>query len=220
MRGSRLPVGTLMGQVKPIRVLIVDDHPVVRTGLALMLKYEPDMAAIAEASHGLEAVQRFREHQPDVTLMDLRMPEMDGVAAISAIRAEFGEARIILLTTYDGDEEIYQGLRTGAKGYLLKDASCEELLAAIRAVHEGRSHIPAAVGAKLVERMGNPELSDREREVVQLIAKGMNNQEIALALNITEGTVKFHVNNILSKFQVHDRTQAVIVALKRGIASL
>jgi len=209
-----------MGQVKPIRVLIVDDHPVVRTGLALMLKYEPDMAAIAEASNGLEAVQRFREHQPDVTLMDLRMPEMDGVAAIAAIRAEFGEARIILLTTYDGDEEIYQGLRTGAKGYLLKDASCEELLAAIRAVHEGRSHIPAAVGAKLVERMGNPELSDREREVVQLIAKGMNNQEIALALNIAEGTVKFHVNNILSKFQVHDRTQAVIVALKRGIASL
>jgi RNA polymerase sigma factor (sigma-70 family) len=209
-----------MGQVKPIRVLIVDDHPVVRTGLALMLKYEPDMAAIAEASNGLEAVQRFREHQPDVTLMDLRMPEMDGVAAIAAIRAEFGEARIILLTTYDGDEEIYQGLRTGAKGYLLKDASCEELLAAIRAVHEGRSHIPAAVGAKLVERMANPELSDREREVVQLMAKGMSNQEIAAELKITEGTVKFHVNNILSKLQVHDRTQAVIVALKRGIASL
>lgn len=209
-----------MNQVEPIRVLIVDDHPVVRTGLALMLKYEPDMVAIAEASNGLEAVQLFREQQPDVTLMDLRMPHMDGVAAIAAIRAEFAEARIILLTTYDGDEEIYQGLRSGAKGYLLKDASCEELLAAIRAVHEGRSHIPAAVGAKLVERMGNPELSDREREVMQLVAKGMSNLEIALELNITEGTVKFHVNNILSKLQVHDRTQAVIVALKRGIASL
>lgn len=209
-----------MSQIEPIRVLIVDDHPVVRTGLALMLKYESDMAAIAEASNGLEAVQLFREQQPDVTLMDLRMPAMDGVAAIAAIRAEFAEARIILLTTYDGDEEIYQGLRAGAKGYLLKDAPCEELLAAIRAVHEGQSHIPAVVGAKLVERMGNPELSEREREVVQLIAKGMSNQEIALALGITEGTVKFHVNNILSKFQVHDRTQAVIVALKRGIASL
>lgn len=209
-----------MNQAKPIEVLIVDDHPVVRTGLALMIKYEPDMAVIAEASNGLEAVELFRQHQPDVTLMDLRMPQMDGVGAIATIRSQFPEARIILLTTYDGDEEIYQGLRAGAKGYLLKDATCEQLLEAIRAVHEGRSHIPAAVGAKLVERMANPELSDREREVVQLMAKGMSNQEIALKLNITEGTVKFHVNNILSKLQVHDRTQAVIVALKRGIASL
>jgi two-component system, NarL family, response regulator len=205
---------------KPIQVLIVDDHPVVRTGLALMIKYEADMVAIAEASNGLEAVERFRQHQPDVTLMDLRMPQMDGVGAIAAIRSQFPEARIILLTTYDGDEEIYQGLRAGAKGYLLKDASCDQLLEAIRAVHEGRSQIPAAVGAKLAERMGNPELSDREREVVQLMAKGMSNQDIGFKLKITEGTVKFHVNNILSKLQVHDRTQAVIMALKRGIASL
>ncbi len=185
-----------------------------------MLKYEPDMEAVAEASNGKEAVEMFRLHQPDVTLMDLRMPQMEGVEAITTIRAEFPTARIILLTTYDGDEDIYRGLRAGAKGYLLKDASCEQLLEAIRVVHAGRSRIPPSVGAKLAERMGNPELSDREREVVRLMATGKSNQEIGTALGITEGTVKFHVNNILSKLKVNDRTQAVIVALKRGIASI
>lgn len=209
-----------MSQEHSIRVLIADDHPVVRTGLALMLKYEPDMEAVAEASNGREAVELFRLHQPDVTLMDLRMPQMEGVEAIATIRAEFPAARIILLTTYDGDEDIYRGLRAGAKGYLLKDASCDELLEAIRVVHAGRSRIPPEVGAKLAERMSNPELSDREQEVVRLMATGKSNQEIGTALGITEGTVKFHVNNILSKLQVNDRTQAVIKALKRGIASL
>jgi DNA-binding NarL/FixJ family response regulator len=209
-----------MSQENSIRILIADDHPVVRTGLALMLKYEPDMEAVAEASNGKEAVEMFRLHQPDVTLMDLRMPQMEGVEAITTIRAEFPTARIILLTTYDGDEDIYRGLRAGAKGYLLKDASCEQLLEAIRVVHAGRSRIPPSVGAKLAERMGNPELSDREREVVRLMATGKSNQEIGTALGITEGTVKFHVNNILSKLKVNDRTQAVIVALKRGIASI
>lgn len=209
-----------MSQEHSIRVLIADDHPVVRTGLALMLKYEPDMEAVAEASNGHEAVELFRLHQPDVTLMDLRMPQMEGVEAIATIRAEFPAARIILLTTYDGDEDIYRGLRAGAKGYLLKDASCDELLEAIRVVHAGRSRIPPEVGAKLAERMSNPELSVREQEVVRLMATGKSNQEIGTALGITEGTVKFHVNNILSKLQVNDRTQAVIKALKRGIASL
>lgn len=209
-----------MSQEHSIRVLIADDHPVVRTGLALMLKYEPDMEAVAEASNGHEAVELFRLHQPDVTLMDLRMPQMEGVEAITTIRAEFPAARIILLTTYDGDEDIYRGLRAGAKGYLLKDASCDELLEAIRVVHAGRSRIPPEVGAKLAERMSNPELSVREQEVVRLMATGKSNQEIGTALGITEGTVKFHVNNILSKLQVNDRTQAVIKALKRGIASL
>ena len=209
-----------MSQENSIRILIADDHPVVRTGLALMLKYEPDMEAVAEASNGKEAVEMFRLHQPDVTLMDLRMPQMEGVQAITTIRAEFPTARIILLTTYDGDEDIYRGLRAGAKGYLLKDASCEQLLEAIRVVHAGRSRIPPSVGAKLAERMSNPELSDREREVVRLMATGKSNQEIGTALGITEGTVKFHVNNILSKLKVNDRTQAVIVALKRGIASI
>lgn len=178
------------------------------------------MEAVAEASNGKEAVEMFRLHQPDVTLMDLRMPQMEGVEAITTIRAEFPTARIILLTTYDGDEDIYRGLRAGAKGYLLKDASCEQLLEAIRVVHVGRSRIPPSVGAKLAERMSNPELSDREREVVRLMATGKSNQEIGTALGITEGTVKFHVNNILSKLKVNDRTQAVIVALKRGIASM
>lgn len=209
-----------MSQEHSIRVLIADDHPVVRTGLALMLKYEPDMEAVAEASNGHEAVELFRLHQPDVTLMDLRMPQIEGVEAIATIRAEFPAARIILLTTYDGDEDIYRGLRAGAKGYLLKDASCDELLEAIRVVHAGRSRIPPEVGAKLAERMSNPELSVREQEVVRLMATGKSNQEIGTALGITEGTVKFHVNNILSKLQVNDRTQAVIKALKRGIASL
>lgn len=209
-----------MSEASNIRVLIADDHPVVRTGLALMIKYEPDMEAVGEASDGLEAVSLFRRYQPDVALMDLRMPGMNGVEAIATIRNEFSTARIIVLTTYDSDEDIYLALRSGAKGYLLKDAPCDELLEAVRMVHAGRSHIPAEVGAKLAERMSNPELSGREREVVRLMAMGKSNQEIGVALNITEGTVKFHVNHILSKLQVSDRTQAVIMALRRGIASL
>jgi DNA-binding NarL/FixJ family response regulator len=203
-----------------IRVLIADDHPLVRTGLALMLKYEPGMETVGEACNGREAIALYARHKPDVTLMDLRMPEIDGVAAIIAIRAEFPNARIILLTTYDGDEDIFRGLRAGAKAYLLKDAPCEELLDTIRIVHAGQKRITMEVGAKLAERMENPVLTEREREVVRLMATGLSNQEIGAALFITEGTVKFHVNHILHKFDVTDRTQAVIVALKRGIASL
>lgn len=209
-----------MSQEDSIRVLIADDHPVVLTGLALMIEYEPGMETVGEASSGQEVVELFRRHQPDVTLMDLRMPQMNGVEAIAAIRNEFLEARIIVLTTYDSDEDIYLALRAGAKGYLLKDATCDQLLSAIRVVHTGRSSIPPSVGAKLAERITNQDLSDREREVVRLMATGKSNLEIAAVLNIAEGTVKFHVNNILSKFQVSDRTQAVIKALKRGIASL
>lgn len=203
-----------------IRVLVADDHPVVRTGLTLMIRYESGIIAVAEASTGIEAVELFRQHQPDITLMDLRMPQMNGVQAIAAIRQEFADARIIILTTYDGDEDIYRGLQAGARGYLLKDASCDELLDAIRKVHAGQKYIPTAVGEKLVERLGHPQLSDSEQEVLKRLAKGMSNQEIAEALSIAEGTVKFHVNNILSKLQVSNRTQAVIVALKRGLASL
>jgi len=209
-----------MSQLNTIRVLVVDDHPVVRQGLVGMLEEAPDILVVGQAGNGQEALAVFRQKQPDVTLMDLRMPQMDGVAAITAICTEFPAARIIVLTTYEGDEDIYQGLRAGAKGYLLKDAEPEELLAAIRAVHKGQKHIPPQVGAKLLERMTSPELSDRELEVLQLITTGKSTQAISKALHITERTVNFHINHILSKLGVEDRTQAVIVALRRGIVSL
>jgi two-component system, NarL family, response regulator len=209
-----------MSQPHPIRVLVVDDHPVVRQGLVAMLEEVPDLLVVGQAGNGREALAVFRQQQPDVTLMDLRMPEMDGVAAITAICAEFSAARIIVLTTYDGDEDIYQGLRAGAKGYLLKDAEPEELLSAIRAVYRGQKHIPPHVGAKLLERMASSELSDRELEVLQLITTGKSTQAVSKTLNITERTVNFHINHILSKLGVEDRTQAVVVALRRGIVNL
>ncbi|MBD1893029.1 response regulator transcription factor [Coleofasciculus sp. FACHB-712] len=209
-----------MNQSNAIRVLVVDDHPVVRQGLVGMLEEVPDILVVGQAGNGQEALAVFRQEQPDATLMDLRMPQMDGVAAITAICTEFPAARIIVLTTYEGDEDIYQGLRAGAKGYLLKDAEPEELLAAIRTVHKGQKHIPPQVGAKLLERMTSPELSDRELEVLQLITTGKSTQVISKALHITERTVNFHINHILSKLGVEDRTQAVIVALRRGIVSL
>jgi two-component system, NarL family, response regulator len=209
-----------MNQSNIIRVLIADDHPVVRQGLVAIVELEPDMTVVGIAGDGRSAVKVFRQQRPDVTLMDLQMPEMGGVDAITAICAEFDNARIVVLTTYDGDENIYRGLRAGAKGYLLKDADLDELLSAIRAVHSGQTCIPPAVGAKLAERMVIPQLSDRELEVLRLMATGISNQEIGTALCITERTVKFHINNILSKLGVPDRTKAVLVALKRGIAHL
>ncbi len=204
----------------PLRILLADDHPILREGLALILDNQADMTVVGEASNGREAVEVFSQLQPDVTLMDLRMPEMGGVEAITAIRAEFPAACIILLTTYDGDEDIYRGLRAGAKSYLLKDASTQEILSAIRQVCTGKNHISPAVGARLAERAQMPELTDREREVLQQMAKGQSNQEIGFTLRIAESTVKTHVNSILSKLGVGDRTQAAIVALKRGIAKL
>ena len=203
-----------------IRVLVVDDHPVVRTGITLMLRYEPGMEPVGEAGNGREALDLYRKLKPDVTLMDLRMPEMDGVEATAAIRAEFPSARIILLTTYDGDEGIYNGLRAGARAYLLKDAPCEEILDAIRVVHSGRRRITLEVGSKLAERASFSELTERELDVLRLMVKGKSNIEIAAALFIAEGTVKFHVNHLLNKLNVSDRTQAVITALKRGLATL
>lgn len=203
-----------------IRILVVDNHPIVRSGLTMLLKHEPGMEAIAEASNGVEAVALFRQHTPDITLMDVRMPERNGIEATVAIRAEFPQARIILLSTYDGDEEIYRGLQSGAKAYVFKDSPCEELLATIRTVHSGQKCISPGASAKLVERMMSQELTERESEVLRLMAKGYSNQEIAGALFIAEGTAKFHVNHILTKLSVSDRTQAVLVALKRGIVSL
>lgn len=175
---------------------------------------------IAQAEDGQQAIEMFRAYQPDVTLMDLRMPNICGVEAILAICAEFKQARIAVLTTFDGDEDIYRGLQAGAQGYLLKDAKPGELLNAIRAIHSGQKYIPPEVGAKLVQRMSNPELSDRELDVLRLMAQGMSNQEIGTALSIGESTIKSHVNRILSKLGVSDRTQAVIVAVKRGLVSL
>ncbi|MDZ8032094.1 response regulator transcription factor [Nostoc sp. DedSLP04] len=209
-----------MNQPSSIRVLVVDDHPVVRQGLIGMLEEAPDIIIVGQGRNGHEAIAVFQQQQPDVTLMDLRMPEMGGVQAITVICNEFPNARIIVLTTYDTDEEIYQGLRAGAKGYLLKDSEPEELLTAIRTVTKGQQYIPINVAAKLVQRMTAPELSDRELEVLQLVGQGMSNQEISTALNISESTVKTHINRILSKLDVKDRTQAAIIALKRGIASL
>lgn len=210
----------MINQSNMIRVLIADDHGIVRQGLAALLEQETDLTVVAQASNGEEALTMFRQYQPDVTLMDLRMPQMDGVAAITAICAEFDKARIVVLTTYDGDEDIYRGLRAGAKGYLLKDAEPEELFAAIRTVFTGKKYIPIAVGAKLADRMENAQLSDRELEVIRLIVTGKCNHEISQILHITESTVKFHINNILGKLGVSDRTQAAIAALKRGIVSL
>lgn len=209
-----------MNQPSRIRVLVVDDHPVVRQGLIGMLEKAPDIVIVGQGRNGHEAIAVFQQQQPDVTLMDLRMPEMGGVQAITAICNEFPNAQIIVLTTYDSDEEIYQGLRAGAKGYLLKDSEPADLLTAIRTVIGGQQYIPPNVAAKLVQRITAPELSDRELEVLQLVGQGMSNQEISTALNISESTVKTHINRILSKLNVKDRTQAAIIALKRGIANL
>lgn len=204
----------------PIRIMVVDDHPIVREGFGGMITTEPDMTVVAEARGGQEAIELFRRHHPDVTLMDLRMPALGGVEAIRAIRREFPQSRFIVLTTYDGDEDIYRALEAGAQAYLLKDMPCEEILSAIRAVHAGQRRIPAAVGTRLAERMAGMNLSGREREVLELLVKGKSNREIAAGLAITEPTVKGHVTNILGKLGVSDRTQAVIAAIKRGLSHL
>jgi two-component system, NarL family, response regulator len=209
-----------MNPVMPIRILIADDHPVVREGLAAMIERRTDMTVVAEANHGQEAVALFRQHQPDVVLMDLRMPEMDGVEAILTIREQTPEARVIVLTTYDTDEDIYRALRAGAKAYLLKDTPREELLDTIRAVSAGRTRVPSDVAAKLAERVSSEALTTREVEVLRLIVAGNSNREIATLLYISEGTVKTHVNHILMKLGVNDRTQAATTALKRGLVAL
>ncbi|MEB3335922.1 MAG: response regulator transcription factor [Leptolyngbyaceae bacterium] len=217
---SALITQSNMCNLENIRVLIADDHPVVRSGLAMILQYVSGIETIAEASTGAEAVQLFCQHQPDVVLMDLKMPEMGGVEAIEGILQACPNAHIIVLTTNDGDEDIYRGLQAGARGYLLKSVSREELIDAIHQVHVGRKYIPAEVGVRLAERMRSPQLTERERQVLMLMCEGKSNQEIALVLHVSEGTIKFHVNGILRKLDVSDRTQAVLVAIKRGIANL
>jgi DNA-binding NarL/FixJ family response regulator len=203
-----------------ITVLTVDDHPLIRDGLATVVGREADMRVVAEAGDGEQAVERYREHQPSIVLMDLRMPVMDGVEATKAIRLEFPAARIIALTTFEGDEDIYQALAAGASGYLLKDMLRTELIAAIRNVHRGYSGIPPAIAAKVASNTPRIALTPREIEVLELIAEGKSNLEIAAALGRAEGTMKIHVRNILEKLGADDRTQAVTIALRRGIIHL
>jgi two-component system, NarL family, response regulator len=199
-----------------IRVLIADDHPAMREGLAALLERQPDFEVVALAQNGKEAIALYRQHQPDILLLDLSMPSMDGTEVITAIRTEFAKARIMILTTYDGDEDIYRALRAGACGYLLKDVASQELFTGIRNVHAGQKYLMSQVAYKLTDRFQGSELTERELEVLALMVQGKSNSEISAELNVVEGTVKFHVRNILQKLGVSDRTQAVIVALKRG----
>jgi len=208
------------GRPSRIRVVVADDHPVVREGLAAILARQPDMAVAAEAESGEKACELCSSQRPDVVLMDLRMPGMGGVAATRWIGDRYPACHVLVLTTFDGDEEIYQALKAGARGYLLKDAGREELLAAIRGVHAGKRWIPPAVADRLAQRVAGSQLSSREVEVLSLVAAGNSNKRIARRLGITEGTVKGHVNSILGKLAADDRTEAVTSAVRRGILRL
>jgi DNA-binding NarL/FixJ family response regulator len=204
----------------PIRIMVIDDQAVVRQGFVALINTVSDMAVVAEGTNGQQAIELYRLHRPDVTLMDLRMPELGGVEAIVAIRKEFPDARLIVLTTFDGDEDIYRSLQAGAQGYLLKDMFFEELEEAIRKVHGGSRRIPTQVAERLAERMGSSDLTGREIEVLEHIVGGNSNKAIASRLNISEATVKSHINSILSKLGVSDRTQAATTALQRGLVHL
>jgi DNA-binding NarL/FixJ family response regulator len=205
---------------RPIRVLTVDDHALLRQGIAALINGESDMKLVAEASDGQEGIKQFRLHRPDVTLMDLQMPALNGIEAIIGIRNEFPNARIIVLTTYTGDVQVLRALKAGARGYILKGHVRRELLDTIRAVHAGQKRIPPEVAAELAEHVADEDLSSREMDVLRLIAAGNANKEIAGQLSIGEETVKGHVTNILAKLGANDRTHAVTIGLKRGIIEL
>lgn len=206
--------------MEKIRVMIVDDHHVVRQGLAALLRASGAVDIVAEAADGREAIQKYAAHAPDVTLMDLQMQPVGGVEAIQRIRAEHPSARFVVLTTYDGDEDIYRALQAGAKGYLLKGMTLDELLDTIRVVHGGKSRIPAAIAEKLADRVSGQELTPRELEVLERIVAGRSNRDAAHDLGISETTIKTHVNSLLSKLGVADRTHAATVAIQRGIVHL
>ncbi|HUI78186.1 MAG TPA: response regulator transcription factor [Bryobacteraceae bacterium] len=203
----------------PIRILVAEDHLVARVGVSTIVNMQPDMTVVAEAGNGQQAVEQYRKHQPDIALLDMRMPGMSGVEAAAAIRAEFPQARMIALTTYGGDEDIRRALAAGVQAYLTKDVLHDELLKAIRAVHAGQTYLSASVAA-VAAQMPRPDLSAREVQVLELIVRGLANKQIAYSLNIAEHTVKNHVKNILSKLGVQDRTQAATAAIQRGIVHL
>ena len=205
---------------KRIRILIVDDHSVVREGLVSLVKRKSDMVVVGEGSNGREAVELWKEHRPDVTLLDLRMPELDGVGAIMEIRELDENAQIVVLTTYDGDEDIYRAIKAGAKAYLLKDTARDALVETVRRVHAGETYLPPQLAAKLAERLSGQALSPREIEVLQRMAAGKSNKEIGAELFISEGTVKTHLKSIFSKLDVVSRTEAVATATRRGLIQL
>ena len=209
-----------MANLNAIRILSVDDHPLLREGIAALIDNQPDMELIGEAASGSEAIQEFRKHQPDVTLMDLRLPDMSGVDAMIAIRAEFPNARIVILTTFEGDIQIQRALQTGARAYLLKSSPPKELIDTIRQVHAGKKRIPPEVASQLAEHMSDEALTSREVEVLQSIAGGNRNRDIANALFISEETVKVHIKHIMEKLGANDRTEAVAIGLRRGIIHL
>ncbi len=209
-----------MSDPAPIRVLSVDDHPLLRQGIAAIINSQPDMLLVAEASSGSEGIQKFRAHQPDVTLMDLRLPDMSGIDTVIAIRTEFSDARIIMLTTFEGDVEVQRALEAGARGYMLKSMPPKELVEVIRQVHAGKKRVPAELAAQLAEHLSDESLTEREVEVLRHVAGGNRNRDIAEQLFISEETVKVHVKHIMEKLGANDRTQAVAIAVRRGIIQL
>ncbi|MGF1482557.1 MAG: response regulator [Cyanophyceae cyanobacterium] len=209
-----------MDSTEQIRVFLVDDHPILLDGLVMLLECEPDIAVVGRALDGKEAIALFRQHLPDVILIDLRLPDISGIEVITAIRADRPLVRVVVLSTYDTEEEIYRAVQAGAKGYVVKGSTSGELLKAIRTVYRNQTYIPPSVSEKLVRRMTAPTLSTRELEVLQLICEGKTNQQIGTELNIAESTVRFHIGNITDKLGVSDRTQAIIQAVNQGLVFL